>query len=149
MNKARFRGLDLRGTALAAVVMAGLAQPALAEEFSAPDIAVAEGDEAEFRITLPVAYHIGIRWSYTTEDGTARAGDDYTKTEGRAVFLAGVTTVTVVVPTSVDDRTDDDETFSLKLFGLQSKRLDDPWMTPPYGVRGVPLEKTVLATIRD
>ena len=136
-------------TALAAAMVTALAQPVLAQQFQAPDIEVDEGDDASFTITLPEDYYIGIRWSYTTEDGTATSGDDYTKTEGSAVFPAGVTTVTVAVPTTADNQTEDDETFSLKLFGLQSKRPNAPWITPPYGVRGVPNEKTINAVIRD
>ena len=52
---------------------------------------------------------------YSTENGTAKAGEDYTYTKGTLSFEPGVTTKTINVPI-IDDKTKEGaETFSVKL----------------------------------
>ena len=141
----------IAAAALAAALVAGLAPPALASEFQAPDIAVAEGDEASFTIALPEAYWVNLRWAYATEDGTATAGEDYTAASGHVVFSAGTKTASVVVRTTRDELADDGETFRLKLSEFQTQGItagDDRW-TSAWRFEGIPAEKTIVATIEE
>lgn len=62
--------------------------------------AVTEGNAASFAISLasgPVSQDVVV--TYSTADGTAVAGTDYTATVGTAVIPAGQTSVAVTVPT--------------------------------------------------
>ena len=78
--------------------------------------AVAEGEEAEFGVTLtsPVASTVTLRW--TTADGTATAGADYAAvSEGLVTFSPGSTAQTILVPTLQDNLDEADESFSVTL----------------------------------
>jgi len=92
-----------------------------------------------------------LRWAYTTEDGTANAGDDYTAVSGHVVIPSGATTASVVVQTTADIEDDDEEAFKLKLFDFQTQgfvRGSNLW-TSAFQVEGVPTAKTMVATIRE
>ena len=139
-------------TALATLMIMALAQPAVAQTFSAPDIDVDEGDKATFKVTLPSAYNGSLRWTYQTEDGTADSGDDYTAASGYLVIPTGSNTGSVAVQTSEDDVADDGETFKLKLSNFQtqgfSRNNPNQW-TSAFLLSGVPTEKTMTATIDE
>jgi Calx-beta domain len=53
--------------------------------------------------------------NYSTQDGTARAGQDYTATSGQFLIPAGVGLATFVVPIHVDGLSDGTETVLLTL----------------------------------
>src|SRR6185437_1803254 len=76
-----------------------------------------EGDSgtsfAQFTVTLSRPSATAITLPYTTVDGTATAGEDYTATSGRLTFAPGQTTATVNVPVSGDTKVEASETFSL------------------------------------
>ena len=137
--------------AVAVVLLTTLAAPVLAQTFLAPDINVTEGDDATFRITLPIAYNGNVRWEYATENGTATSGDDYTAVSGHVVISSGSTTASVVVQTAEDDVADDEETFKLKLSNFQTQGFSagsNAW-TSAYRLQNVPTEKTMTATIDE
>ncbi|WP_319414306.1 Calx-beta domain-containing protein [uncultured Cohaesibacter sp.] len=81
------------------------------------DPTIMEGDtgtkQAVFEIQLSQAYSKDITLSYTTQDGTATAGSDYTAKSGTVTFLAGQTTASVSVSVSGDTSVETQETFSL------------------------------------
>ena len=81
------------------------------------DPTIMEGDtgtkQAVFEIQLSQAYSKDITLSYTTQDGTATAGSDYTAKSGTVTFLAGQTTASVAVTVSGDTSVETQETFSL------------------------------------
>ncbi len=136
---------------LAAATVAAFAQPALAQQFQAPDIEVTEGDDVTFTITLPRAYSAHVRWAYNTENGTATSGDDYTAASGHVVISSGTTSATVTVQTTGDDVADDGETFKLNLSNFETQGFaasQDNW-TSAYSLRGVPRERTMTATINE
>ena len=137
---------SLRGVGAALAVM--LAQPAVASQFSAPDIEVTEGQTATFTITLPHGLHLGIRYAYKTEDNTADAGDDYVATSGNVVWSTGTTVATVSVDTKSDDVSDDGETFKLKLSNLQTTDIRGNWTSSTTDIpSGIPSEATITAEI--
>lgn len=89
-----------------------------------PDISIAdanlvEGDsgtsDLEFSVTLSAAASSDVSADYSTADGTAVAGQDYSSTSGTLTIAAGATTGTIVVPVigDVDDETDETLTVSL------------------------------------
>ena len=137
---------------LATLMMTALVQPAVAQTFQAPDIEVSEGDKATFEVTLPGAYNGGLRWAYSTEEGTASSGDDYTAASGYLVIPAGGKTGSVDVQTVQDNVADDGETFKVRLsnFETQGFSRDNPdqW-TSAFTLSGVPTEKTMTATIDE
>ena len=84
---------------------------------SVADARAEEGtDETiDFAVTLSREAHASVTVDYTTADGTATAGEDYTRTSGTLSFAPGETEKTVVVPV-LDDAVDEgEETFTLRL----------------------------------
>jgi hypothetical protein len=92
---------------------------------SGPTAPVLEGNTAQFTITLSQASTTPVTVSYTTADGSAVAGTDYTGTSGSVTFAPGQTSATVPVPTLYDatgdnsktppDQNGTSETFELQL----------------------------------
>ena len=70
---------------------------------------------AAFTIRLDYASAGPVTVTYTTADGTATAGSDYTTTTGTVTFLPGQTTQTVLVPTVNNSADENPETFTLIL----------------------------------
>ena len=84
---------------------------------SVGDATVTEGPDAtaEFTVTLSAPGAQAVMVDYTTSDGTARAGSDYTAAAGTLIIPAGVASVTIWVSV-VDDHLDEpDETFTVTL----------------------------------
>ena len=105
---------------------------------SIADVAVDEGDEASFTVSLSarLARELAFRWQ--TADNTAVAGDDYTaNSHAEAVLAPGETTKTISILTADDDLVEDDETFLVTI---------EPVELPP----GVDLgAASATATIHD
>jgi len=68
-----------------------------------------------FTVTLSAASANSVTVNYGTTDGTARAGSDYTATNGVLTIAAGATTGTVTVFVSGDTVNEPDETLTLML----------------------------------
>src|SRR5262245_24351378 len=66
-------------------------------------------------VTLAKASALPVTASYTTADGTATAGSDYTTTAGTISFARGETSKTIAVPIIGDTSVEPDETFTLAL----------------------------------
>ena len=82
--------------------------------------AVTEGDDgtfvnAPFTITLDQAQTIPVTLDYSTSNGTAIAGSDYTPTSDTLTIPANTTTMQINVPVIGDTVFEGDETFSLTL----------------------------------
>jgi chitinase len=82
-------------------------------------VAVTEGTNITFTISLNTASGKPVTGTYTTIAGTATAGSDYTTTTGTFTIAAGSTTTTVNV-TTINDTIDENngETLSLTLSNL-------------------------------
>ena len=81
------------------------------------DVTVTEGEgaTAQFTVSLTSPVTAGVSFEYTTEDGTARDGADYTGGSGTAFIGNGDTSVTISVDIANDDTWTGDRSFTLKI----------------------------------
>ena len=134
-------------------------------QFSADSYSAGEGDGSA---TLTVVRSGGIGFAvsadYTTANGTATAGQDYTETSGTVSFAPGEYTRTITVPILQDSTTESSEDFSATLSNPSPNAtiggratttviiLDDegpPVITSPRtasGQRGQPFSYRITAT---
>ncbi|GAY17518.1 hypothetical protein MSZK_42440 [Mycobacterium sp. shizuoka-1] len=86
---------------------------------SVADTSVTEGNSgttnAGFVLTLSKASTKPVTVSYTTANGSATAGQDYTAASGTVTFAPGVTSQTVNVSVRGDTAVESDETFTVTL----------------------------------
>ena len=83
------------------------------------------GVTLDFAVTLNRAASGTVTVDYTTADGTATAGADYTATSGMLTFAPGETAKTVNVPVLDDAHDDTDETLTLTLSNASGARIRD------------------------
>ena len=74
-----------------------------------------EGEAAELRVALDEPAEALVTVGWTTEDGTARAGEDYLAAGGRLTFRPGDREMTLQVETLDDRRVEPSETFRVRL----------------------------------
>ena len=96
------------------------AEPAVVE--TTPSVSIAdgsgkEGDDAgiDFTVTLDEAASGTVTVDYSTSDGSADAGDDYTAKSGTLSFSAGETSKTISIAIEDDTENESDETFTVTL----------------------------------
>jgi Calx-beta domain-containing protein len=86
------------------------------------DVTIVEGDagasQAQFAISLTPASGRPVTGTFTTADGSAVAGADYTAVSAPIALAPGATTVTVSVPVQGDAIDEIDETFTGALGGV-------------------------------
>ncbi|MCY4549598.1 MAG: hypothetical protein OXC28_14625, partial [Defluviicoccus sp.] len=94
---------------------------------SVADAGADEGADAavEFAVTLSRAASGTVTVDYATRDGTAKAGEDYTRTRGTLSFAAGELEKTVSVPVLDDALDEGEETFTLKLMNARGAAIGD------------------------
>jgi hypothetical protein len=105
-----------------------------------------EGDsgtkEVSFVVTLDRANSSQpVRVTYTTADGTAKAGSDYKSASGKLTFAAGETSKTISIAVYGDKSNEPDEYFSVLLSGASSDALIDDgtglgWILNDDGSKG-------------
>src|SRR5262249_53913527 len=116
--------------------VAKLSQPTVALSASTASVAESAG-AINLSVTLSAASPVTVTVDYTTANGTATAGSDYTPQSGTLTFVPGSTSQTISVPIANDVSDEPDETFSVTLSG-------------PYGARlGTPSSTTVTITDDD
>ena len=100
-------------------------------QLSVSDATASEEDDPtlDFIVTLNPASDDGVSVDYTTANGTATAGEDYTATSGTITFTAGETTKTIQVPVSDDTIDDDNETLTLTLTSPSGAEISDATAT--------------------
>lgn len=107
-------------------------------------INVAEGDVGEtlavVRVDLDAPSDVDFAISYSTEDGTAVAGDDYVATFGQIHFVRRSRTAYIFVPVIGDELVEADETFRVV---LQPATLADIWRYTGVGAAA----RTAVVTI--
>jgi hypothetical protein len=100
---------------IGAVEARGLGIPTLSIE----DVTIAEGNSGTTNAILTVRLNVAsddiVRVDYSTENGTAIAGSDYTATSGTLTFAPGATSQTIAIPVIGNILNEPDETFSLRL----------------------------------
>ena len=83
------------------------------------DAQLTEGDSgtvtAVYTVTLSSAHSQIVRVNYSTGDGTAITGNDYTMTSGMLEFAIGETSKTISVPVLADNLDENSETFHATL----------------------------------
>ena len=79
------------------------------------DSPVDEGDECRVIIRLGATAERDATVDYTTSDGTATAGQDYTQISGTLTIRAGYNAGYISIPTTFDTEYESDETFTLTL----------------------------------
>src|SRR5205823_10792604 len=87
-------------------------------QFSSATYSVNEGvlsGKAVIKVTRSGGSASGVTVNYSTSDGTATAGFDYTATSGTLTFGAGVTSKTFAIPIVNDTLDEPDETVNLTL----------------------------------
>ena len=89
--------------------------PPLVPTLSIGDTEAAEGDMAEFLVTLRPAGDQAVTVAFRTMDGTAVAGLDYTATLGTLRFEPGETSATIAVATLTDEIMEGAERFTMEL----------------------------------
>ncbi|HET6573303.1 MAG TPA: Calx-beta domain-containing protein [Fimbriiglobus sp.] len=84
-----------------------------------------------FTVTLSAAYDEAVTVRYSTEDGSAKAGEDYVATSGTLTFATGETSKTFTVVIKGDKKKEYDESFSVQLSDASSNAL--LWQSYGYG----------------
>ncbi|OJW61547.1 MAG: hypothetical protein BGO57_12650 [Sphingomonadales bacterium 63-6] len=84
-------------------------------EISIGNAAVTEGGSLSFTVTRSGTMTTAVSVSYTTADGTATAGSDYTAASGTLSFAANEATKTITVATADDNYVESAETLSVTL----------------------------------
>ncbi|MCY4210688.1 MAG: hypothetical protein OXD47_05290 [Gammaproteobacteria bacterium] len=130
----------------ASLVLAG--QVAAQAYFAGEDIEVTEGGTAVFIITMPIHQDFDVRYSYRTQDGSAKAGEDYQAKQGTVEILKnGPQTKRVEIQTYSDGDVWDAE-FELVLF---DRYIRSKWRDHTYTYKPVPApaDVRIRATIKD
>ena len=78
-----------------------------------------------FTVRLQPASAATVTVNYSTANGNAEAGADYTTTNGTLTFAPGTTSRTVTVPVRGDDLMEADETFNFTLASAVNAGIDD------------------------
>ena len=89
------------------------------------DVNVTEGETATVTVSLSSASELPISVTYTTADGSALAGIDYTAATGVLDFAAGETELTIDIDTADDALDENAETFTISLSDPANATLDD------------------------
>lgn len=110
---------DTAGNTGSDSVLEGWVVNTLVPEASISSTSVMEGDtgttEARLTIKLSTPSAQAVSIGYSTQDLTARAGSDYTRSSGVVNFDPGQTVQTIVIPILTDKVVEDDETFNVIL----------------------------------
>ena len=96
-------------------------------ELSIGDASVEEGGMARFEVRLAPSNDQTVTVAYSTTDGTAAAGTDYTAQSDTLTFPASQTavTMTILVQTTDDDEQESDERFMVILSSPSGATLND------------------------
>ncbi|CAG0959908.1 RTX-I toxin determinant A from serotypes 1/9 [Methylophilaceae bacterium] len=90
------------------------------------DISVNEAaGTATFTVTLSAASGQTVSVNYSSSNGTATAGSDYTVVTGTLTFTPGQTTQTITVPIANDTIFEGNETFNVNLSGATNATIAD------------------------
>ena len=93
---------------------------------SIDDVAVTEGGQAQFTVSLDKTWSDDVTLTWGTSDGTATDGSDYTGQSGQSLTIAaGQQSATFNVQTTGDSLDEDDETFTVTLSSPTNATLGD------------------------
>jgi hypothetical protein len=96
-------------------------------KISIKDTQIIEGDDgkklAKFTVSLNTKVNQKVEVNYATINDTAKAGEDYKRTQGKLTFKPGETSKTINVPVFGDTKLEGNETFKLLLSQPQNAQL--------------------------
>ena len=88
-------------------------------QISVNDVSIVEGNGGstnfEFIITLDKASSKQVSVNFSTQDGTAKSGEDYTLVNTPVIFQPNETEKKVIVPVVADDLKEGDDIFTVKI----------------------------------
>ncbi|HYR67883.1 MAG TPA: Calx-beta domain-containing protein, partial [Reyranella sp.] len=133
--------------------------PPVLPTLSVADASIAEGNtgtsQLSFTVTLSQAATIPVTVSYSTADGTASAGTDYTARSGTLTFAAGEISKTITVSIVGDSAVEANETFAVTLSGASGATIghgsatgtivNDDMAPPPPSTGGASLNYAVTS----
>lgn len=94
-----------------------IVEPVTIPTLSISDAVTDEGGALSFVVSLSEAASESVTVSYSTADGSATEGSDYSAVSGTLTFLPGELSKTVVVNSVQDSNVEDDESFIVNLVG--------------------------------
>ncbi|MCP9296429.1 MAG: FG-GAP-like repeat-containing protein, partial [Planktothrix agardhii LY1] len=101
--------------------------PTIIAQISIKDTQIIEGDNgkklAKFTVSLNTPSTQTVTVNYATTNDTAKAGEDYQRTNGKLTFKPGETSKTINVPVFGDTKLEANETFKLLLSQPQNAKL--------------------------
>ena len=104
----------------------------ITDDDSQPDISIGDNSTADetagstnLNVSLSAASGKTISVDYTTADGTASAGDDYTAATGTITFAPGITTQIIPIAALADSKDEDNETVSVSLNNPSNVTIND------------------------
>jgi chitinase len=151
------------GTVASSLVLNGAGDvppPVVIPTLSIGDASITEGNagtsQLSFTVKLSQAAIGPVTVHYSTADGTASAGSDYTALAGTLTFAAGETSKTISVPITGDSAVEASETFALTLSGASGATIahgsaigtivnDDAAPPPPPPTGGAALDYTITS----
>ena len=112
--------VDLSNPSTTATILDDQGVGTVTDDDPVPTISIAdgageEGANASFQVTLSNATSSIVAVQFSTADGTATAGSDYTATNGGVTFASEDTSETLHVPLWADNQADPGETFLVNL----------------------------------
>ncbi len=119
------------------------------DSFLLEAVQVNEGEPAVFTVQVPEKLDFIVRWQYSTEDATAKAGSDYIASQGTIQFPVGERVKTITVQTLVDETTEYMiEFFQLHLEDMEISSDGVIWERAGY-IPGLPEYAATEGVIRD
>ena len=129
-------------------MMLAFGAPVAAACLTTDTVSVYEGDDADFKIKNSCVRAYPFRYTFTTVDGTATGGQDYTSRSGKLTIPRAATQVKITVETNDDSACESTETFKLQLSGLQIE-VAGTWTTFSNGAGGLPGGASFDASIKQ
>ncbi|MDI1287876.1 MAG: Calx-beta domain-containing protein [Reyranella sp.] len=108
---------------------AGTPPPPVLPTLSIDDAAISEGNSGTAQLTFTVKLSQAatgpVTVQYSTADGTAASGADYTARTGTLTFAAGETSKTITIPVLGDTAVEANEAFTVALSGASGATIAD------------------------
>ena len=134
--------------------------PVVVPTISIDDASITEGDSGTSQLTFTVklsqAASGPVTVNYSTANGTATAGSDYSALTGTITFAAGETTKTITIPVTGDTTVEANETFTVNLASPSGATIADGSATgtivnndvappPPPATGGLSLDYDIVS----
>jgi hypothetical protein len=124
ITKVQGAGIDKANSLVLGTIVNDDDQPVIDIADSSVDEPLRGTAKMVFTVTLANPSYQKIQVKYQTEDGTAKAGEDYSAKKGTLTFRPGQTTATFAITVKIDKETEDQSFFvNLTLVGTPDAEL--------------------------